>query len=613
MSPYLLVLTVVLEKELLMRNLHQRYIEEAYNEEGLLTEFALNVPESFNFAYDVVDDIAVNDPYRRAMVWCNPEGEEHVFTFADMKYWSDKTAQVFAEEGIGRGDFVMVILRRHYQFWFVMLALQKLGAVAVPATFMLKEHDLDYRLNGATIKAIVCTSAGEIATTVENVLPECKSVQSLFLVNPAGGGLTPQNEAGEWLIAEGELAGPVLSGPTGICAAPIQREGWIDFNTAVRNASPYFERHETKAHEPMLMYFSSGTSGNPKMVLHDSGYALAHIMTAKHWQNAEPDGLHFTIADTGWGKAVWGKFFGQWLMEAAVLTYDFDRFHAADILSLVERYEVTSLCCPPTMYRLLTEVDIDSYDLSGLHYCTTAGEALNPDLFNFWKEHTGLTIFEGFGQTETPLTVGNLTHSVPRSGSMGKPVPLYDMRILREDDTECDLGETGEICISIDPHPAGIMMEYYRDPVKTAEAMRDGWYHTGDTAWCDEEGNYWYVGRNDDVIKSSGYRIGPFEIESVLLEHDAVRECAVTAVPDPVRGFAVKATIVLAEGFRPGEDLTRDLQRWVKNQTAPYKYPRIVEYVSELPRTVNGKIRRAAIREQDATCKEPEVTAEGLI
>ena len=363
----------------------------------------------------------------------------------------------------------------------------------------------------------------------------------------------------------------------------------------------------------MLMYFSSGTTGNPKMVLHDAGYALAHLITAKHWHNVNPEGLHFTIADTGWGKAVWGKFFGQWLMEAAVLTYDFDRYNPADILALIGKYSVTTLCCPPTMYRLMTEVDVDAFDLSSLQYCTTAGEALNPDLFDFWREHTGITIFEGFGQTETPLTVGNLTNSAPRPGSMGKPVPLYRMAILRGDGTECDTGETGEICIGIDPHPAGIMMEYYRNPEKTAEAMYDGWYHTGDTAWRDEEGNYWYVGRNDDVIKSSGYRIGPFEIESVLLEHDAVRECAVTGVPDPVRGFAVKATVVLADGWKGSDALTEELQKWVKRQTAPYKYPRIIEYVDDLPRTVNGKIRRAAIREADRTHRESKKTPEGLI
>ena len=459
----------------------------------------------------------------------------------------------------------------------------------------------------------MCTSVGDIADVVDAVAEECPSVETLILVNPAGAGLTPQDADGTWLIGEDELAGPALSGPAGICAAPAERAGWRDFNSEVRAAPADFARRETAAADPMLMYFSSGTTGNPKMVLHDAGYALAHLITAKHWHNVNPEGLHFTIADTGWGKAVWGKFFGQWLMEAAVLTYDFDRYNPADILALIGKYSVTTLCCPPTMYRLMTEVDVDAFDLSSLQYCTTAGEALNPDLFDFWREHTGLTIYEGFGQTETPLTVGNLTNSTPRPGSMGKPVPLYRMAILRGDGTECDTGETGEICIGIDPHPAGIMMEYYRNPEKTAEAMYDGWYHTGDTAWRDEEGNYWYVGRNDDVIKSSGYRIGPFEIESVLLEHDAVRECAVTGVPDPVRGFAVKATVVLADGWKGSDALTEELQKWVKRQTAPYKYPRIIEYVDDLPRTVNGKIRRAAIREADRTHRESKKTPEGLI
>lgn len=597
-----------------MRNINLRYVDETYDEAGRLTSFDVHCPENFNFGYDVVDDIAMADPDRRAMVWCNPEGEEHVFTFGDMKKWSDKTANFLSSCGIGRGDYVMVILRRHYQFWFVATALAKLGAVMVPATFMLKEHDLTYRINGADIKAVIVTSAQDIADVVDNVAGECPSLKTRILVNPAGAGLTPRDEEGNLVAPDGELAGPALSGPEGICAAGIEREGWVDFNTEVRAAAEAFDRRETCAFDPMLMYFSSGTSGNPKMVLHDSRYALAHLMTAKHWHNVRPDGLHFTIADTGWGKAVWGKYYGQWLMEAGVFTYDFDRFHASEILNLIAEYNITTLCCPPTMYRLMMQEDIDSFDLSSLEYSTTAGEALNPDLFDFWKEHTGLTIFEGFGQTETPLTIANLTNSTPRAGSMGKPVPLYDVRVLRDDGNDCNVGETGEVCINIESNPAGIMMEYYRDEAKTAAAMHDGWYHTGDTAWRDEDGYFWYVGRNDDVIKSSGYRIGPFEIESVMLEHEAVREVAVTGVPDPVRGKAVKATVVLADGFAPSEELTRELQKWVKNKTAPYKFPRVVEYVDDLPRTVNGKIRRVAIREADEAASQGEATVtEGLV
>lgn len=588
-----------------MRNINLNYVEETYDENGVLSDFAVNVPEDFNFGYDCVDDIALADPDRPAMIWCNPEGEEHLFSFGDMKRWSDKTANFLSDAGIGRGDMVMVILRRHYQFWFVATALAKLGAVMVPATFMLKEHDLDYRLNSAQVKAIVCTNVGDIADVVDAVAPSCPSLKTRILVNGAGGGLTPQDAEGNWASPDGSPVGSALSGPEGICAPTAERAGWLDFNVGVRTASEDFSRRETRAVDPMLMYFSSGTSGNPKMVLHDSSYALAHLVTAKHWHCVVPEGgVHFTIADTGWGKAVWGKYYGQWLMESCVLTYDFDRFHADEILSLIAKYGVTTLCCPPTMYRLFMQADVDAHDLSTLVHTTTAGEALNPDLFDFWLEHTGLVIYEGFGQTETPLTVANLRNSTPRSGSMGKPVPLYETKILREDDSECKPGETGEICIKMDPRPAGIMVEYYRNAEKTAAAIHDGWYHTGDTAWYDEDGYFWYVGRNDDVIKSSGYRIGPFEIESVLLEHDAVLECAVTGVPDPLRGTAVKATIVLAEGFAGSAELTRELQNWVKHKTAPYKYPRIVDYVDALPKTVNGKIRRTAIREADATKDE---------
>ena len=595
-----------------MRNINLRYVDETYAPDGQLETFSVHYPDNFNFGYDVVDDIAVNDPDRRAMIWCNPEGEEHIFTFADMKRWSDKTANFLVDQGIKRGDYVLVVLRRHYQFWFVATALAKIGAVMVPATFMLKEHDLEYRLNGASISSIICTSVGEISQIADNVIDECPTVTSRILVNGAGGGTTKCDDEGN-LIAVAGTVGAALSGEEGICAASIEREGWVDFNSGVRAASDVFERRDTVAAEPMLMYFSSGTSGNPKMVLHNSGYAVAHLITAKHWHNVQPDGVHFTIADTGWGKAVWGKYYGQWLMEACVLTYDFDRFNAGEILSIISKYQVTTLCCPPTMYRLMMSENFDAYDLSSLQYSTTAGEALNPDLFNFWKEHTGLTIFEGFGQTETPLTIANLKHSTPRSGSMGKPVPLYDVEIQRDDGSRCNTGETGEICIRMEPRPAGIMMEYYRDPEKTANAIYDGWYHTGDTAWVDEDGYFWYVGRNDDVIKSSGYRIGPFEIESELLEHEAVRECAVTGVPDPVRGFAVKATVVLADGFTGSDELTRELQAWVKHRTAPYKYPRIVEYVDALPKTVNGKIRRVAIRQKDgADLKSPKLP-EGLI
>lgn len=584
-----------------MRDINLRYVEETYDENGILSRFGLHYPEDFNFGYDIADDIADAEPDRRAMVWCNPEGEEHTFTFSDMKRWSDKTANYLASLGIGRGDMVMVILRRHYQFWFVATALHKLGAVMIPATFMLKEHDLTYRLQSAGVKALICTSAGDIAATADTVAAGCPTLETLILVNGGGGGMF----AGHETDADGNSIGVALSGPDGICALAAPRDGWHDFNTGVREASAEWTRVPTLAADPFLLYFSSGTSGNAKMVLHDSGYALAHTVTAKHWHNVVSDGgIHFTIADTGWGKAVWGKYYGQWTMEACVFTYDFDRFDAAEILTLVEKYRISTLCCPPTMYRLMMQAGVDGYDLTCLFYCTTAGEALNPDLFDGWRQHTGLPLVEGFGQTESPLLVFNSIGMTPKPGSMGKPSPHYTVQIQDDFGTECPPGTTGEVVVAIDPRPDGILLEYYRDDERTAEAMRDGWYHTGDTAWADEDGHYWYVGRNDDVIKSSGYRIGPFEVESVLLEHDAVRECAVTGVPDPVRGHAVKATIVLNDGYTGGEELVRELQTWVKKRTAPYKYPRIVDFVDALPKTVNGKIRRAAIRDNDAGNRE---------
>ena len=622
-----------------MRNIHQRYAKETYNQDGILETFSLEYPDDYSFSYDVVDDIAGAEPERLAMIWCNPEGEEHRFTFGDMKYYSDKTANFLAAQGVGYGDLVLVILRRHYQFWFVALALDKLGAVIVPATFMLKEHDLEYRVNSADIKTIICTDVGEIADTVDNALAFCPTLRTRILVEGCGGGVTSVEEIeelkglaaapldeGETLESRGlspfDALGSVLSGPQGILVTRVEREGWIDFNKGVSEASADFEPIKTRAADPMIMYFSSGTSGNPKMVLHDSAYSLAHLGTAKHWQNVKSDGggIHFTIADTGWGKAVWGKLYGQWLMEACVFTYDFNRFSGDEICELIQRYRISTLCCPPTMFRLIMQGNVEDYDLTSLEYCVTAGEALNPDLFEMWYKLTRLLLTEGFGQTETPVTVCNSRNMIPKPGSMGKPLPLYYVKILDEGGRECAMGQTGEICIrcglegdgSGAEHPPGLMMGYLRDPEKTAEAIHDGWYHTGDTAWRDEDGYYWYVGRNDDIIKSSGYRIGPFEIESVMLQHPAVRECAVTGVPDPVRGKAVKATVVLAPGSVAGDELTKELQDWVKTQTAPYKYPRVISYVDELPKTVNGKVRRAVIRAQDeagaeaASARPPE-------
>ncbi len=574
-----------------MNPIHEQYIREEYDEDGVLVKARLVCPEQFCFARDVVDTIAEREPNRRAMEWLNPQGDKYTFSFGDMKYYSDKTAAYLSSLGIKKGDMVLVVLRRHYQFWFVALALSKIGAVIVPATFMLKEHDLTYRVQAASIKMIIGTSVGTFADVCDNVCAEMA----------ANGEEPPTRVMVQACELDGEAEGGVL-------ALRSSREGWLDFNSAVEAAPAEYEGPEIAINEPMIMYFSSGTAADPKMVLHDGRYALAHLLTAKHWHGVVPDGLHFTIADTGWGKAVWGKFYGQWLMEGAVLTYDFDRFSADEILSIVQDYKVTTLCCPPTMYRMMMETDVDSYDLSSLVHCTTAGEALNPDLFDFWVEHTGHRIFEGFGQTETPLTIANLLNSNPRPGSMGRALPLYHVACLREDGTECNPGESGEICVELADDelegadagctPPGIMMEYYRDRERTDEAKHDGWYHSGDVAWKDEDGYFWYVGRNDDVIKSSGYRIGPVEIESVLLEHPAVKECAVIGVPDPLRTAIVKAFIVLADSYEPSDELTKELQTWVKERTAPYKYPRLISYVPDLPRTTNGKIRRVVLRQQ---------------
>lgn len=546
-----------------MLHVNERYVDESRDEKGNVVDYQYQYPENFNFAYDVVDEIAAAEPGRRAMIWCNPEGEEHVFTYGDLKRYSDKTANMLRAKGIGKGDMVMVVLKRHYQFWFTILALHKLGAVIIPATFLLTKHDIVYRVNSASVKAVICTGQGDVAAHFDESAPECPTLQTRLMVNGA-------------------------------------RDGWEDFMTEMEQAPESFERVLTLASDPMILYFSSGTTGNPKMALHPYTYALGHLSTAKYWHNVDPEGIHFTIADTGWGKAVWGKLYGQMFMESCVFVYDFDKFVASDILDKVQDYGITSLCCPPTMFRFFLQEDVKSWDLSRLSYCTIAGEALSPDVFNKWYEATGIKLMEGFGQTETTLLIANLVGMEPKPGSMGKPIPQYDVMIADEDGEPVQPGVTGEIVVRLGSgKPLGLFDCYYRDEKRTKEAMHDGLYHTGDTAWMDEDGYYWYVGRTDDVIKSSGYRIGPFEIESVLAEHPAVLECAVTGVPDPLRGNVVKATIVLRPGFAAGEELKKELQNHVKKETAPYKYPRVVEFVDELPKTVNGKIRRVAIRQGD--------------
>jgi len=545
-----------------MRNIHLRYVDEKYDENGVLTDYGMTCPEDFNFAYDVVDDIAVNDPNRRALVWCDTHGNEKTMTFGEMKKYSDKAANYFLSKGIGKGDPVLLILKNNPHFWYVLIALHKIGAIGVPATFMLKKHDIEYRINAASIKAVVSIST-------DGIIEEVDSAENI-----------PTLEC-KMIIGE-------------------QRGGWDDLDEGIENASDLLARIPTKIGDPLLIYFSSGTTGYPKMVMHDHSYTIGHILTAKHWHHVDPDGLHFTIADTGWAKAVWGKLYGQWFMEAGVFVYDFDKFVPNDVLHIVSKYKVTTLCCPPTMFRMfLNDGNVKSHDLSCLKNTTIAGEALNPDVFAKWYDATGLKLMEGFGQTETTVTVCTLHGIEPRPGSMGKPSPQYVVDIIDHEGKSCPAGVTGEIVVRTDPPVAGMMIGYYRDPAKTAATVYDGWHHTGDMAWKDEDGYIWYVGRNDDIIKSSGYRIGPFEIESVLAHHPAVKECAVTGVPDEVRGQLVKATIVLREGFEQSDELKKDIQEFVKKETAPYKYPRVIEFVSMLPKTISGKIRRVEIRDRD--------------
>lgn len=543
-----------------MRNINERYTRETYDSEGLLDTYRLEYPEDFNFGYDIVDDIAVNDPDRKAIVWDSVHGGGRTLTFADIKRLSDKAANFFTGLGIGKGDRVMLILKVKYQFWYAMTALHKIGAIAIPATHMLMKHDIEYRVNSAEVKAIVCmdqTTAHLSVEAAENV----PSLQHKIMVG-----------------------------------AP--REGWIDFDSEVEKASDVFERRDVKVEDPMLLYFTSGTSGNPKMVLHSNSYPLGHIMTAKHWHRVVPDGLHFTVSDTGWAKAVWGKFYGQWIMESAVFVYEYDKFEPSDILDMIEKHGITSLCCPPTMFRLYMNAGLDGHDLSSLRHCNIAGEALNPDTFDTWRNHTGIPLMEGYGQTETTLIVGTLRGMKAKPGSMGRPTPQFSVDIVDENGASCPPGVTGEIVVG--SGAPGIMKGYYKDPEKTAETIRDGWHHTGDIAWKDEDGYYWYVGRNDDIIKSSGYRISPFEIESALMLHPGVLECAVTGVPDPVRGQIVKATIILRDGFEPTDELKKEIQNFTKKETAPYKYPRVIDFVKELPKSISGKVKRVDIRNRDA-------------
>lgn len=534
--------------------------------------YTLSYNDDFNFAYDVIDELGTTKPDKLAMIWVSKNGDERRFTFRDMMLYSNKAANYFNYMGIKKGDRVMLVLKRSYYFWFCILGLHKIGAVVVQATNMLKAKDYVYRCNAGKIKAVVITGDGDETKYFDEGEGQYETVEKKFVT-------CHKNAGPDWIDFEQgfELANSDWTRPTGSQAV--------------------------KADDMMLMAFSSGTSGYPKIITHNFKYPLGHIMTGVFWHRVVDGGLHFTISDTGWLKSLWGKLYGQWFGESAVFVYDFDKFDGADILEKLEKYKVTTFCVPPTMYRMMLANDVKSYDLSSLTHCCTAGEALNPEIYNKWYEATGLKIYEGFGQTETTLCVATIyPWSEPVPGAIGYPVPGYDVQILDDNDENCPNGATGEISIRVLSKirkTCGLLDTYNFSQEDTKKALHDGFYHTGDTAYKNEKGAICYVGRNDDVIKSSGYRIGPFEIESVLLEHPAVSEVAVTGVPDKVRGFAVKATIVLANGYNGSEELTKELQKYVKDNTAPYKYPRIVEYVTALPKTFNGKIKRAEIRDND--------------
>ena len=536
----------------------RRFIDVSENALGTPTSITFKNTDSFNFAFDLVDALADKNPEKLAMLHVSRDHTERRFTFKDMKRASNQCANYFKSLGIKKGDRVMLVLKRHYQFWFAMLGLNKLGAIAIPATNQLQEHDFEYRFRSAGVSAILCTADGDTANQVDIAAKSCSTLKHKIIV---GG----------------------------------EKEGWRTFDEEYTLYSSHYNRTEDSpcGDDLLLMFFTSGTSGYPKIAAHSHKYPLGHFHTARYWHNVEPDGLHLTISDTGWAKSMWGKLYGQWLCEAATFVYDFDRFDAADILPMFAKHHITTFCAPPTMLRMMIKEDISKYDLSSVRHMTTAGEALNPEVYRQFEKATGLQILEGFGQSESTMIIGNLTGAPHKIGSMGKPAPIYEVELHDADGKPVPVGETGEIVIRVaDGAPCGLFTGYYNAPDKTAEVWHDGYYHTGDTAWKDEDGFYWFVGRVDDVIKSSGYRIGPFEIESVIMELPYVLECGVSAEPDEVRGQVVKASIVLVKGTEPTEELKKEIQKYVKERTAPYKYPRIVVFRDELPKTSSGKIKR---------------------
>ena len=547
----------------------ERFVKqtEFTSHEDFIKNLKIEVPENFNFGYDVVDAWAAEQPDKNAILWTNDQGLEHQYTYAELKEKTDATASYFQSLGIGHGDMVMLILKRRIEFWFSIIALHKLGAVAIPATHLLTKKDIVYRCEAADIKMIVCAGEEVITKHIIEALPDCKSLEHVVSIGPD---------------------------------IP---EGFKNFQEGIANAVPFVKPAQPNTNDDvMLMYFTSGTTGQPKMVAHDFTYPLGHITTGAFWHNLHADSLHLTIADTGWGKAAWGKLYGQMLAGANIFVYDHEKFTPADILQKIQDCKITSLCAPPTIFRFLIKEDITKYDLSSLEYCTTAGEALNYSVYETFLKVTGIRLMEGFGQTETTMTLGTFPWMEPKPGSMGVPNPQYDIDILTPDGRSAEDGEQGQIVVRThNGKPLGLFKEYYRDAERTEDAWHDGVYYTGDLAWRDEDGYFWFVGRADDVIKSSGYRIGPFEVESALMTHPAVVECAITGVPDEIRGQVVKATIILSKDYKGQEspELIKELQNHVKKVIAPYKYPRVIEFVDELPKTISGKIRRVEIRAKD--------------
>lgn len=546
-------------------NLLDRYLThiDAKDYDDFSKHTDIRVPDNFNFGYDVVDEYARITPDKRALVWCNDKGEERFFTFADIKRLSDKACNLLLSYGLKKGDFIMTMLNRRYEYWIMAVACHKLGIVIVPATFLLTAKDIAYRCNNADVKLLFVTNETEVLRHVKEAIPLCNELKAVFTTG--------------------------------------EREGFINLDKAIDESDDNFVKPwDTNNDDMLLVYFTSGTTGNPKMVAHKALYPLGHIITAKYWQSVIDDGLHLTMAETGWAKCSWGRIYGQWLAGTAIFVYDyFGKFTPTDILPLLSKYGVTTFCAPPTIYRFIVKEDITKYDFTTLKHCSTAGEPLNPEVSKQFTLATGLRIYEGFGQTESTVLLGTYNFCEIREGSMGKPSPIYDIFLADKDEQPVPDGETGEIVVKMRENQVGLLYCYHKDSERTEKTLGNGIYHTGDLAYKDSDGYYWFVGRKDDIIKSSGYRIGPFEVESALHEHPAVLECAITGVPDPLRGQIVKATIVLTKGYSPSDELIKELQNHVKKATAPYKYPRIIEFVSELPKTISGKIMRKDIRKND--------------